>query len=146
MQTRGRSRRSIRGAASFIRTQTPATISTWNTRRFTWLPSSNDPPPEVKPKMPSHCETNLDPQIDIQISGIQSAPVTFGRSRKSRRKRKIMNATVSKSAKRGGIDCGGRVQKAWFRADDRGSRPCKPRNPPSADQSPTAESLKRAYR
>src|SRR5712691_10258598 len=66
------------------------------------FPSSAEPRPMGKCKILRHWVTDLDPLIIIHKSGSQRAPVTLGRCRKSRRKRKTTKATVRSSATAGG--------------------------------------------
>src|SRR6266480_4015697 len=81
------------------RTQKPAIISAKQIKASSGLPSSTEAAPLTgKPKMLSHSETDLEQPIRSQISGSQRAPLTSGLSRMSRRKRKIINATVSQDA------------------------------------------------
>src|SRR5207248_8435553 len=55
-----------------------------------------------RPKIRSHSEKGLEQQNSSQMSGSQSAPLTLGLSRMSRRKRKTIKASVRKRASRGG--------------------------------------------
>src|SRR6266550_5899042 len=90
---------SERRTCRFIRTQKPAIISAKENKASSGLPSSTEAAPLTpKPKMLSHSETDLEQPISSQISGSQRAPLTSGLSRMSRRKRKIIKATVSQDA------------------------------------------------
>src|SRR3984893_16391656 len=73
------------------------------------LPSSKDVPPRFRPNRPSHSDGCLEQTMNIQINGSQSAPVTFGRCRISRRKRKITTQIVRSSATCGGISPTARI-------------------------------------
>ena len=66
------------------------------------LPSCTEPPTLPSPKTPSHSEKNREPLTMIQKNGSQSALVTLGRSRKSRRNNQAMNATHRTAAIFGG--------------------------------------------
>jgi len=81
----------------------PQTISEKKTIASIGLPSSKVTAPIETPNRLSHCDTNLDPIISIQSSGIQTAPVTLPRWRESLQKRKTANPNVSSSARREGI-------------------------------------------
>lgn len=90
---------SERRTCRFIRTQKPAIISAKENEASSGLPSSTEAAPLTgKPKMLSHSETDLEQPIRSQISGSQRAPLTSGLSRMSRRKRKIIKATVRQDA------------------------------------------------
>src|SRR6266576_3294339 len=85
------------------RTQKPAIIRTKVKHASSGLPSSTEAPPLTgKPKMLSHSETDLEQPGISQSSGSQSAPLTLGFSRMSRRKRKAMKASVRQDATAGG--------------------------------------------
>src|SRR6516164_8465567 len=86
-----------------LRTQTPAAMSVSCTVASSGFPSSSEPKTVGKPKVSSHIATDLDPRINIQSSGIQSARVTLGFSRASLLYRKTMKVTVRNSATIGGI-------------------------------------------
>src|SRR5207244_8431657 len=63
-------------------------------------PSSTEAPPLTgKPKMLSHAETDLEQPSTSQRTGSQSAVVTSGFSRMSRRKSHAMTAIVRKRAR-----------------------------------------------
>jgi hypothetical protein len=86
---------SERRTCRFMRTQEPAMISAKQNQASSGLPSSTDAAPLTgKPKMLSHSETGLEQPITSQSSGSQSALLTSGFSRMSRRKSQIMRATV----------------------------------------------------
>src|SRR6266481_5638912 len=132
---------SERRTCRFIRTQKPAIISAKENEASSGLPSSTEAAPLTgKPKMLSHSETDLEQPIRSQISGSQSAPLTSGLSRISRRKRKIIKATVRQDAMvgercigyiRGQRSAGGgqrteggvqRTEDGGQRTEDRGQR------------------------
>src|SRR5206468_11111584 len=81
-----------------------------------------------KPKMLSHSETDLEQPSISQSSGSQSALLTSGFSRMSRRKRKAMNASVRQHAILGerwrciGYIRGLRSEVGGKRSEDRGQR------------------------
>src|SRR5438046_3610636 len=66
------------------------------------FPSSREPRAIGKCRILSHCETEWDPISRTQISGSQSAPVTLGRCRMSRRKRYRTKITAPNNAIGGG--------------------------------------------
>ena len=116
---------SERRTCRFIRTQKPAIISAKENEASSGLPSSTEAAPLTgKPKMLSHSETDLEQPIRSQISGSQRAPLTSGLSRMSRRKRKIIKATVRQDAMVGerciGYIRGRRAEGGGRRTDDRG--------------------------
>src|ERR1019366_1892128 len=82
------------------RTYRPAPMIPKKKIASTGLPPSTDEPPRFSPNMASHSETNREPLMNTQKNGSQSAAVTLGRSRKSRRNnqatpdRKIKLATI----------------------------------------------------
>src|SRR6266513_1019823 len=111
---------SERRTCRFIRTQKPAIISAKQIKASSGRPSSTEAAPLTgKPKMLSHSETDLEQPIRSQISGSQRAPLKSGLSRMSRRKRKIIKATVRQDA-RGGERCIGYI--SGRRAEDGGHR------------------------
>src|SRR6185369_12151289 len=82
------------------RTQMPTTIRTRKNEASSGLPSSTEAPPLTgKPKMLSHSVTGLEQPSTSQRTGSQSAPVTLGFSRMSRRKSQIIRASVRKKAR-----------------------------------------------
>src|SRR5213592_1217504 len=116
---------SERRTCLLARTQKPAIIRTKVKHASSGLPSSTEAPPLTgKPKMLSHSETDLEQPIRSQISGSQRAPLTSGLSRMSRRKRKIIKATVRQDAMVGerciGYIRGRRAEGGGRRTDDRG--------------------------
>src|ERR1700730_5414982 len=85
----------------WLRTQRPAMISEKYTKASSGLHSSTDR--RERPQNTwSHWATDLEPMSSTHRTGSQSALVTLGCSRKSRRKRKTMKATVRNSATDGG--------------------------------------------
>jgi hypothetical protein len=90
---------SERRTCLLARIQKPAIISAKQNEASSGLPSSTEAAPLTgKPKMFSHWERPLEQAITSQMSGSQSAPLTLGLSRMSRRKRKIIKATVRQDA------------------------------------------------
>ena len=67
------------------------------------LPSSREVPPTDIPNKASHSVTDLVEMMNSQIVGIQSAFVTWGCCRISRRNKKIMKMIVKKLASGEGI-------------------------------------------
>ena len=94
---------SERRTCLLARTQKPAIIRTKQKHASSGLPSSTEAPPLTgKPKMLSHSESDLEQPGISQSSGSQSAPLILGFSRMSRRKRKIIKASVRQDAMLGG--------------------------------------------
>src|SRR5947208_9667349 len=94
---------SERRTCLLARTQKPAIIRTKQKHASSGLPSSTEAPPLTgRPKMLSHSETGLEQPSVSQRSGSHRPPLTSGLSRMSRRKRKIINATVRQDAMLGG--------------------------------------------
>src|SRR5215471_21851246 len=65
----------------------------------------------MHPNKSSHSDLGREQAMNIQTSGIQRAPVKFGLSGMSRRKRKTMKPSVKSVATGGGMCVRGRAQK-----------------------------------
>src|SRR2546426_4814952 len=91
---------SERRTCRLIRTQEPAIIRANQNHASSGLPSSTEAPPLTgNPKMLSHAETDLEQPSTSQRTGSQSAPLTSGFSRMSRRKSQAMTTIVRKRAR-----------------------------------------------
>src|SRR6266480_4331930 len=91
---------SERRTCLLTRTQEPAMISAKQNQASSGLPSSTEAAPLTgKPKMLSHSETGLEQPSTSQSTGSQSAPLTSGFSRMSRRNSHTMTAIVRKRAR-----------------------------------------------
>ena len=85
-----------------IRIRIPMRVSVRNTNASRGFPSCQELADIGRPAIVNHWSGDLDAIKNIHTVGSQSAPVTFGRSRKSRRKRKKIKPVTPNNGIRGG--------------------------------------------